>query len=375
MESATRTINFFSRLNNISIYVFLFNCGVCFSEICDKLNPVNVDLACYRNNASIDCNAPLITGDRVRPTCKQFHTYKRFVPINEELVCQEDGKWDNILFSCVPECGRTLTTFSLLSNTTEWHWDSPWHVAIYDITKNLLICGGTIINPYLIVSAAHCFHDSINQKKLPEENYEIVVGKYTRNYTLKDHPDQKSFKIKEIRFSNKGYFAAQTNFENDIAILILNGKIEISWIALPACIHWIHTHHPREDTPGKAVGWGFNEFGKLNEKLQTGILPFISNKRCTSIVPKDFKPYITYDKFCTGSKIGGDGPRQGDDGGGLIFKEGAFYYIRGIVSIMHSSTDIAAFTDLADHITWISSVRNEVEQDIIKNETTLASKV
>ena len=66
---------------------------------------------------------------------------------------------------------------------------------------------------------------------------------------------------------------------------------------------------------------------------------------------------------------------QGDSGGGLLFREGLFYYIRGIVSLKQpTATAIAAFTDLADHITWILSVRNEVEQDIIKKETTLGSK-
>lgn len=39
-----------------------------------------------------------------------------------------------------------------------------------------------------------------------------------------------------------------------------------------------------------------------------------------------------------------------------------------------TATAIAAFTDLADHITWILNVRNEIEQEIIKKETTLASK-
>ncbi|XP_065210568.1 modular serine protease-like [Planococcus citri] len=347
-------------------------------KICDKLNPVNVDLACYRNNGPIDCNGPLITGDRVHPTCKQFYTYKDFVPIYEELVCQEDGKWDNILFSCVPECGRPFTgVVTLISDdTTEKYGDSPWHVAIYDITKNLLICGGTIINPHLIVSAAHCFYDRLNQKKLPEENYEIVVGKFTGNYKVKDNPDQKSYKIKEIRFSNKGYFPTLTYHADDIAILILDEKIEISPTVLPACVDWIHTqkYHPPEGTPGKVVGWGVNELGKLSEQLLTANLPFISNNRCISIVPNDFKPYITYDKFCAGSETG-PGVLQGDDGGGLLFREGTFYYIRGVVSIMQpSSMAIAAFTDLADHINWILSVRNEVEQDIIKKETTLVSK-
>lgn len=63
------------------------------------------------------------------------------------------------------------------------------------------------------------------------------------------------FQLKEIRFSNKGYYATQTYFANDIAILILQGKIEISPTVLPACVDWIHTekYSPPEGTPGKVI--------------------------------------------------------------------------------------------------------------------------
>lgn len=63
---------------------------------------MNVDLSCDRNNNSIaDCSGPFVVGDRVHPTCKQLHTYEGPVPNYQDLVCQEDGKWDNTLFSCV----------------------------------------------------------------------------------------------------------------------------------------------------------------------------------------------------------------------------------------------------------------------------------
>lgn len=45
-----------------------------------------------------------------------------------------------------------------------------------------------------------------------------------------------------------------------------------------------------------------------------------------------------------------------------MFQESGFSFIRGIVSIKQpTDTKIAAFTDLADHIDWILSVRDEVD--------------
>lgn len=51
-----------------------------------------------------------------------------------------------------------------------------------------------------MISAAHCFHNptSINQEKLPEAYFEVVVGKFTRDYDAKDNSYQKSFKVSAV---------------------------------------------------------------------------------------------------------------------------------------------------------------------------------
>lgn len=63
----------------------------------------------------------------------------------------------------------------------------------------------------------------------------------------------------------------------------------------------------------------------------------------------------------------GPGVLQGDSGGGLLFKKNNYYYLHGIVSLKDpSTTGIAAFTDLAEHVGWISRVRNEVDEELNK---------
>ncbi|XP_065211337.1 modular serine protease-like [Planococcus citri] len=76
----------------------IFNC----TKICDKLTPVDADLKCYHNGVSVSCEDDLIAGTIVHPICKQSHVYKDFVPVYEEIVCQEDGKWNNPLLTCIP---------------------------------------------------------------------------------------------------------------------------------------------------------------------------------------------------------------------------------------------------------------------------------
>lgn len=52
------------------------------------------------------------------------------------------------------ECGRPFKNVNtLISNGKgERIGDSPWNVAIYDVTRKILICGGTMIHPLLILS-------------------------------------------------------------------------------------------------------------------------------------------------------------------------------------------------------------------------------
>lgn len=343
-------------------------------KLCKTLTPENVDLKCYRENREISCDKnSLIAGARVQPTCKFLHTFKTGIAAEyKEIICQEDGNWNEILFKCTPECGVQYTgpkKLLVANGRNETFGDSPWHVAVYD-RKKLLICGGTIIHPLLILSAAHCFYDSSAKGNFNEDDYEIVVSKFSRNYYAPDNPYQKAFKIKKILVSDKGYSDLADFHTADIVILVLKEKITLSPTVLPACIDPIHIReYPPEGTLAKVSGWGYNENDALLEPLHTADLPFISRKRCIEMVPKDFRPYVTFDKFCAGSETGA-GVLQGDSGGGLLFQQGNFYYIRGIVSIKDSNvTRIAAFTDLDAHIDWIMAVRNEMEKEIAQNNS------
>ncbi|XP_065210327.1 transmembrane protease serine 9-like [Planococcus citri] len=342
----------------------------CYKK-CDKLNPINVKLECYRDNLQISCDENyLFAESRVRSTCKPFYTHVSSNETQQEIFCQDDGKWDRVLLSCVPVCGRPFPNVTTLISKGEENkfGDSPWHVAVYNREK-VLICGATIVSSRLVLSAAHCFHDQ-NDIKREVINYEIVVSKVSRNYYQADNQNQKYFKIREIRFSSKGYIGVNNYFAADIAILILQQELTISPTVMPACVHWKRTTSPFENTPGKVAGWGMLENGKLSEKLMTTTLPYISRERCLNIVPNDFQAFITFDKFCAGTEDG-PGVLQGDSGGGLLFLEGNAYYIRGIVSLkQRTATAIATFTDIADHVDWILSVLKEVEPGIIPYEPT-----
>ena len=114
-------------------------------------------------------------------------------------------------------------------------------------------------------------------------NFEVVVSKVTRNYSVIDNDSQKAhkvsntclelracncqidvdfsngciinFQIKEILFSPRGYNANKDYFANDIVILILYQKITITSTVLPACVDWINRpgdkYQPADGVLGK----------------------------------------------------------------------------------------------------------------------------
>ncbi|XP_065207242.1 uncharacterized protein LOC135836375 [Planococcus citri] len=344
---------------------------------CDQLNPVNVNFQCFRNGVNIgNCNAKsvLLAGTKLRPSC--IPTYKHDNPPSYyEITCDDQGKWDNNLVPCVPECGKPYrgAQLTVYGGNQEPVGGSPWHVAIFN-KKKILICGGSIISEKLVLSAAHCFSngDSCEGTNCVED-FEVAVGKYTNNYAAKDAAYQKIMKIKEIRFPKKGYYGVSTYYASDMAILILRDPITINPAVLPICINWADVKsgkYPSEGELGKVVGWGRTENGTLSTVLRNISLPYISYQRCVDKVNSDFKPFVTFDKFCAGTG-NHTGPTllDGDSGGGLVFEDRGLFYLRGIVSIkQYGSNSVNVFTDLTEHIDWIASVRDEVEKKPKKNQ-------
>lgn len=65
--------------------------------------------------------------------------------------------------------------------------------------------------------------------------------------------------VKEIRFSNKGFYGISNYYSQDIAVLILDGKIERSPALMPACVHWERRekNYSPDDRLGKVIAFYF----------------------------------------------------------------------------------------------------------------------
>ncbi|KAF2892689.1 hypothetical protein ILUMI_13486 [Ignelater luminosus] len=158
-------------------------------------------------------------------------------------------------------------------------------------------CGGSIISPTVILTAAHCVVYT------PPSLVSVVVG----STTLDSGGDKyKVSKIKVHKDYNSGLI------KNDIALLILASPIELS-----DCIQPIELE--TEDVGGgdDAVlsGWGTTSFpGLVPNNLQFINLTTISNDECKSSLG-GFPPVLD-SNICTFTQRG-EGACHGDSGGPL----------------------------------------------------------
>ncbi|RZC36204.1 Trypsin domain containing protein, partial [Asbolus verrucosus] len=116
--------------------------------------------------------------------------------------------------------------------------DYPWQVAIYrtNATKKELICGGTLINQRIILTAAHCVTDD-EGNKLSKELFIVAAGKYYRDF---DHPADKGAQFStlidvSVASQYQGYLQ---NYLGDIAVLITENSFILSKTVEPICIDW-----------------------------------------------------------------------------------------------------------------------------------------
>lgn len=227
----------------------------------------------------------------------------------------------------------------------------PWHVGIYRQTSTdsdfVQQCGGTIINPKVVISAAHCFWNREEHKPNREDEYRVVAGKYFRDFNdRRENNTYQTLGVDKVHFVN-GYIDYEGFYANDIAIVILNNFIEYKIHVAPICIQE-YTFEEKIVPHGNCC--------RLGSYTICWQPKWIQREDCLKKFDESFRPFLTSDKFCAGYLLG-VGVCRGDSGGGLVFPKivngKTVYYLRGIVSAGQNkggscdSDRYAVFTNIA----------------------------
>ncbi|XP_020819346.1 chymotrypsinogen A-like [Phascolarctos cinereus] len=211
----------------------------------------------------------------------------------------------------------------------------PWQVSIQDKT-GYHFCGGSIIDQYWVVTAAHC---DVWQSDL------VIAGEFDQG---SDEEDIQVLKINKI-FQNPKYNS--NTISNDITLIKLATPVQYSDTVSPICLASSADDFPEGYTCA-TTGWGLTKFSNSQtpKKLQQASLPLLSNTQCKKYWGNDIKDSM----ICAGAS--GVSSCMGDSGGPLVCQKDDVWFQVGIVSwgsSVCSTSSPGVYARVTELLPWV----------------------
>ncbi|XP_069841079.1 transmembrane protease serine 9-like [Dendropsophus ebraccatus] len=224
-------------------------------------------------------------------------------------------------------CGSPVVTTRIVGGTDAMDGEWPWQVSVQH--HGVHICGGSLIAPQWVLSAAHCFE---NPGMTAE--YMVYLGVY--RLPMKSPPHTVISGVQMI-IPHQDYVG--TGSRGDIALLKLSSPVNYTKYILPICLPSSGVTFPC-GMECWVTGWGdTTPYGDLppNGTLQKVMTPLIDYQTCDIMYhmwsPESEETTIIQDeKICSGYIEGEKDSCQGDSGGPLVCKVDGVWYQAGIVS-------------------------------------------
>ncbi|KAJ6631710.1 Modular serine protease [Pseudolycoriella hygida] len=342
-------------------------CPKCRKSIkCPPIKSSRISAVCTINEQEVPCDEPMEPGTYVKFECKEFYKPATIKDENnDQSVCQLDGNWSRDILKCVPECGAIGSAIPLVMNGWNALAPFPWHVNLYMRTKieYKFWCGGTLISEAVVVTAAHCVW---NVKK---NDLKLSMGSTSSLFNDPKSVYTKMLSVKRIVI-HPLYQDKFGSYGSDIALIEMDGNVELSSFFLPVCIDWNLddiTSHLSHTSLGLVAGMGVSEDNSFSDRLKVTTLPVVGDEECMQKQQPDFKKYLTFTTFCAGWE-NGTGVCNGDSGSGLIFPTKDLWYLQGVVSLsprrastsLCDTSQFTIFTKVGMYVSWIRNVLAEV---------------
>ncbi|XP_056905456.1 transmembrane protease serine 13a isoform X1 [Takifugu flavidus] len=243
------------------------------------------------------------------------------------------------------DCGLQRSTSRIIGGSMAQPGQWPWQLTLHFMGSH--VCGGILISPDFVLTAAHCFPKS-NMFSLFAENWKVYSGVVS----LDKLPEP--YSVERILLSES--YNSQTN-DHDVALLKLASPVVFDNNVQPACLPNFDQSFP----PGThcwTSGFGVTEeqSSDTSRSLMEVTVDIIGDRVCNS--PSVYNNAITKNMLCAGHLGGGKDSCQGDSGGPLVCQEGDRWYVVGITSWgsgCGQENKPGVYTRVSSVLSWIYS--------------------
>ncbi|KAM5140450.1 urokinase-type plasminogen activator [Mantella aurantiaca] len=257
-----------------------------------------------------------------------------------------------------PSCGRRQhMTYKIIGGMSSPIESQPWIATLYQISRRskqkFFQCGGSLIHPCWVVTAAHCFPDG----EIPEpKNYAIILGK-TKLDETNDLTEQNFMVEKIIRHP---HYSDHTNaLDNDIALIKLrsdSGKCA----AMTDKVQTVCLPPPDLELEGgtmcEIAGFGKESYDsiKFSQVLKSSIVQIIPQKVCQA--EEYYGKLINNNMFCAGDPAWKVDACKGDSGGPFICQQNDQMVLYGVISWgdgCAKENKPGVYTRMTNYLGWI----------------------
>ena len=245
------------------------------------------------------------------------------------------NKEDNIARYVPKKCGRRNVNgigFHVTNNVDEAQYgEFPWMTAIfylnYETSTFDYVCGGSLIHPHVVLTAAHCVNDR------HFSSFKIRLAEWDTQTTKEIFPHSDHEVSQIIMHQDFGV----SNLFNDIALIVLREPVALSIVVNTVCLP--PQNNKFDDQNCFASGWGadlYEQKGLYRVNLKKLELPVVPLRTCqdnlreTKLGPR-FRIHQSF--MCAGGAKDVD-TCTGDGGSPLVCPIGSTgdYYQGGIVA-------------------------------------------